>query len=230
VILDVGSGAQPYRALLNSRAKYLGIDTVDATARFGYEIPGTIYFHGSRWPVGDASVDVVLCTETIEHVPDTPGFVSEIARVLRPGGELILTVPFSARYHFIPHDYWRFTPASLKRVFSSSHFHDVAVYARGNAVTVACYKTMALILPLLLTPRRSVLLRYACGVAGLALSPILLALAAVANISARGRGGDDCLGYTMLARRTGVVSHASSAGGSTNALGSFTGPPGEERS
>lgn len=208
VLLDVGCGAQPYRGLLSPATKYIGIDTDDAKTKFGYEFPDTIYFHGDRWPLDEASVDVVLCTETIEHVPDTARFMSEVSRVLRPGGELILTVPFSARYHFIPHDYWRFTPASLKLILSASHFDDVAVFARGNAVTVACYKAMALVLPLLLPSRRSVLLRCSTRLVGLALSPVLLVLAAVANASVRGRGGDDCLGYTVLARRSVVTSES----------------------
>jgi SAM-dependent methyltransferase len=210
VVVDVGCGAQPYRTLVGPRATYLGIDTADAKARFGYEIPDTTYFTGDRWPLEDASVDLVLCTETIEHVPNTSGFVSEIARVLRPGGELILTVPFSARYHFIPHDYWRFTPAGLKQILSPPHFDDVAVYARGNAVTVACYKTMALALPLLFISTRSVLLRYVSRAVGLAFSPVFLLLAAIANVSVQGRGGDDCLGYTVLARRSGVANPADS--------------------
>jgi hypothetical protein len=75
------------------------------------------------------------------------------------------------------------------------------VYARGNAVTVACYKDMALILPLLLPQSGSRRARLARRVAGVAASPLLLALAAVANVSLRRDGGDDCLGYTAFAVR-----------------------------
>ena len=201
VVLDVGCGAQPFRALIGPRSRYIGIDTADAKAHFGYEIPDTIYFDGDRWPVEDGSVDVVLCTETLEHVRDTLGFLSEAGRVLRSAGSIVLTVPFAARYHFIPHDYWRFTPASLAYVLTAAGFESVAVYARGNAVTVACYKVMALILPLLLSPAPSIPLRIVRGVVGIALSPLVLLLAIIGQISARGRGGDDCLGYTVLARK-----------------------------
>ena len=225
IVLDVGCGAQPYRSLVSPQGKYIGIDTADAKSLFGYEIPDTIHFQGNRWPLDNASVDIVLCTETMEHVADTRQFVSEIARVLRPGGELILTVPFSARYHFIPHDYWRFTPASLKQIFSAPHFQSVSVYARGNAVTVACYKVMALVLPLLHTSRPSAFLRYTSRVVGLALSPLVLVLATIANVSIRGRGGDDCLGYTVLARRCGVAKPATSDGSSANMVGDVAAEP-----
>jgi SAM-dependent methyltransferase len=206
VVLDVGCGAQPYRNLVNPRAKYIGIDTADAKAHFGYEMPDTTYFEGDIWPLETASVDVVLCTETLEHVPDTSRFLEEMARVLRPGGRAILTVPFSARYHYIPHDYWRFTPACLERILGAANFQRAAVYARGNAVTVACYKAMALILPLLFATERPAGTRWLLRAVGIALSPLLILLAAIANVSIRGAGGNDCLGYTVLAQRSGGAS------------------------
>lgn len=203
IVLDVGCGAQPYRNLLPADAQYVGLDTADAEKHFGYAAADIIHFEGGAWPLADASVDVVLCTETLEHVFDTTGFLAEMARVLRPGGQVILTVSFAARYHFIPHDYWRFTPACLDRLFCGANLTPVIVYARGNAVTVACYKVMALILPLLFSnapPASSRLLR---PLAGAALLPLLTLLAVIANLSLHLPGGNDCLGYTVLAQRPG---------------------------
>src|SRR5579863_7594145 len=148
-LLDVGCGAQPYRPLVPSGVTYRGIDTVNAETDFGYSVPDTTYFVGDHWPVADASVTVVLCTETIEHVFDTRTFLSEAARCLEPGGRLLITVPFAARWHYIPHDYWRFTPSSRKLLLEEAGFEGVAVYARGNEYTVACYKAGALCLHLL---------------------------------------------------------------------------------
>ena len=149
VVLDVGCGAQPYRPLLGPSARYLGIDTTDAKSDFGYEIPDTVYFEGDSWPVGSESVNVILCTETLEHVLEPSSLLAEAHRTLIPGGKLLLTVPFAARWHFVPNDYWRFTPSSLLHLLEKAGFTDVGVYARGNAFTVACYKTIALVLPYL---------------------------------------------------------------------------------
>jgi SAM-dependent methyltransferase len=198
-ILDVGCGAQPYRALVPREAKYIGIDTADAKAHFGYEIPGTRYFTGDGWPVDDASVDFVLCTETMEHVPDPNRLLNEAIRALAPGGTLLLTVPFAARWHFIPYDYWRFTPSGLDRLLQNCGFLSTRVYARGNAVTVACYKTMALILRLAMPQTPGLVARTALRIAALPFVPFLIVLAAIGNLSLHGRGGDDCLGYTVLA-------------------------------
>jgi SAM-dependent methyltransferase len=200
-VLDVGCGAQPFRSLINHAATYLGIDTDEAKAHFGYEMPNTTYFSGNIWPTADSSVDVVLCTETMEHVLDTKQFLGEAARCLVPGGTLVLTVPFAARWHFIPYDYWRFTPSSLDHVLVAAGFYNVRVYARGNACTVACYKVMTLLLFLIMPQARSRAVSMLFRLLGLLALPLFILLAAIANVSLRGRGGDDCLGYTAFAVR-----------------------------
>jgi SAM-dependent methyltransferase len=202
LVLDVGCGAQPFRPLLGAKATYLGIDQARAAGHLGYSVPDTIYYEGDTWPIGDESVDCVLCTETLEHVPEPPAFLAEARRCLNPGGRLLLTVPFAARWHYIPHDYWRFTPTGLERLLSEAGFDRIAVFARGNALTVACYKAMALILPLLLPPREEgPLKRLALRAVGLLASPMLVLLAGAAAISLKGDGGADCLGYTVVAER-----------------------------
>ncbi len=202
VALDVGCGAQPYRHLLPPEVAYRGIDYSGAQRHFGYSMPDTTYYEGDRWPVDAGSVDVVLCTETLEHVPEPSVFLSEAYRCLKPGGRLILTVPFAARWHYIPHDYWRFTPSGLHRLFSAAGFDGIAVYARGDALTVACYKTMALLLPWLLPQQRSLWKRLpllACGALSL---PLIVALGGIGTLSLKStKGGDDCIGYTAIAHK-----------------------------
>jgi SAM-dependent methyltransferase len=196
-VLDVGAGAQPYRPLLPRGARYRAIDVAVAGEAFGYDLPDTEYFEGDRWPVRDASVDVVLATETLEHVPEPSVFLAEARRVLRPGGRIVLTVPFAARWHYIPHDYWRYTPSSLRNLLTSADFGEVVVHARGNEVTVACYKLMALVLPALFPPDGGL----GPGRIGAILAlPLVAALALIAHASMRGDGGVDCLGWTATAR------------------------------
>ena len=195
-VLDVGAGAQPYRPLLPPGARYRAIDAAAAREAFGYDLPDTEYFEGDRWPVEDFSMNVVLATETLEHVPDPATFLSEARRVLRPGGRIVLTVPFAARWHYVPHDYWRFTPSSLRSMLEAAGFADIVVHARGNERTVACYKLIALVLPALFPPGGG--LRPSRIAAVLAL-PLVAALALLAHVSLRGGGGEDCLGWTATA-------------------------------
>jgi SAM-dependent methyltransferase len=203
-VLDVGCGAQPFRSLISPQATYLGIDTDAAKAHFGYEMPDTTYFSGDRWPVADVTVNVVLCTETLEHVLETRRFLGEAARCLAPGGTLLLTIPFAARWHFIPYDYWRFTPSSLNHLLTTTGFHGTRVYARGNACTVACYKVMTLLLLLLMPQNVSKVMGLLLRLVGLVFLPLFVLLALIANLSLRSKGGDDCLGYTVFAVRDGA--------------------------
>lgn len=200
-IVDVGCGAQPYRSLVPITAKYIGIDSIASKDHFGYDVPDTRYFSGDYWPVPDASADFVLCTETLEHVPDPRQFLREAFRCLAPGGTILLTVPFAARWHFIPHDYWRFTPSGLDRLLGEAGFVNTRVYARGNALTVACYKVMALILRLALPQAQWFLARLVLRTLFVPFAPAFLLLALLAYCSLLGRGGDDCLGYTAISDR-----------------------------
>lgn len=68
-------------------------------------------------PVPDASFDVVLCSEVLEHVPDPVAAVKELGRVLKPGGTLLLTAPFWSLTHFAPYHF----ASGLNRYWYEEH-------------------------------------------------------------------------------------------------------------
>ncbi len=114
-VLDVGAGRGPYRQLF-AHCEYRAHD-------FGKE-PGTIGQYTAldyesdilTLPVADASFEVLLCTEVLEHVPEPAAAVREMARVLRPGGRLLLTAPLGSVLHQEPyHFYGGFTPHWYRR-------------------------------------------------------------------------------------------------------------------
>lgn len=199
-LVDVGCGAQPYRALVPVGVRYIGIDRAEAHVAFAYSFPDTIYYEGDRWPLADGAADWVLCSEVLEHVPAPPVFLAEAMRCLRPGGRMVLTVPFSARWHYIPHDYWRFTPSAIGLLLGQAGFTGVRVYARGNPLTLLCHKALSLVFPLLLGVSVG-WRRWACRLAGLALSPVAVLAAGSAFVSLGWDFGDDPIGYTIVAGR-----------------------------
>ncbi len=200
-VLDVGCGLQPYRRFFPPEARYQGLDTVDSKSHFGYEAPDTLYYSGPAWPVRNGTIDFLLCTETLEHIQEPGRFLAEAFRCLRPGGCSLFTVPFAARWHFIPHDYWRYTPSTLEALFRQAGFTNIRVYARGNMFTVACYKVMAVIFALVFPGRAPAWKAWPSRIAGLALSPLLGLVTLAAHLTRHLDGSVDCLGYTLLADR-----------------------------
>lgn len=71
-------------------------------------------------PLADASVDLVLSQETLEHVRDPSGSMHEIYRILKPGGRLYLQLPFVIGYHPGPTDFWRFTKEGIRELVESA--------------------------------------------------------------------------------------------------------------
>ncbi|MBU0598528.1 MAG: class I SAM-dependent methyltransferase [Candidatus Omnitrophica bacterium] len=56
-------------------------------------------------PEPDVSFDAILCSEVLEHIPEPTKVFDEFARLLKPGGKLILTAPFASLVHFAPYHY-----------------------------------------------------------------------------------------------------------------------------
>lgn len=202
-VLDIGCGAQPFKTLFNPKhVKYIGIDTADSKSNFGYHHEDTLYYSGDKLPIENAIADFILCTETLEHILKPSELLNEMWRCLNHGGKILLTVPFAARWHFIPFDYWRYTPSSLAYLLSEAKFTNIRVYARGNALTVACYKIIGLILPLFFQKNNNKFKAIANKLFGLLLFPCIIATAIIANIiTTQTISTDDCLGYTVLAEK-----------------------------
>lgn len=201
-LADVGCGAQPFRDLLSPEVRYIGVDIVGAEEKFGYRVPDTREIRGDRLPLADGEVNTVLCTETLEHVAEPRLFLREIARALSPRGGLILTVPFAARWHFIPHDYWRYTPSGLSYLLVEAGFGEVRIYARGGALAVAAYKILGLVLLALAGHGRRGIAAAPWRALGVCLLPIAAAAVLAGNLGIRYPGpAEDTLGYTVLARK-----------------------------
>ncbi len=118
--LDVGCGDKPYEAIFRPYVEqYLGIEhesTFYATAaKLGGSRPDYFY-DGTHLPFDDGSFDTVLSIQVLEHTPRPRQLISEMARVLKQDGVLILAAPFSFRLHEEPYDFFRYSPHGLREL------------------------------------------------------------------------------------------------------------------
>jgi len=201
-VLDVGCGNSPFRHLLNAgKVRYQGID-VEAAASFGYANPDVIYYDGKTIPFDANTFDAVMCTEVLEHVPEPEPFIAELHRVLKPGGRAVVTLPWSARFHYQPYDYHRYTPSMLTRLFTN--FTRCHITPRGTDFTVIGSKVVvAFIRNLLrLKPARAsdvlwIPLRLLAAVISLPFLLVALLLGHAGILFGWG-STDDPLGYTLV--------------------------------
>lgn len=66
-------------------------------------------------PLASESFDTIILTEVMEHIAEPWNTWTEISRLLRPGGKVLVSVPFVYILHEEPHDYYRYTKFALQR-------------------------------------------------------------------------------------------------------------------
>jgi ubiquinone/menaquinone biosynthesis C-methylase UbiE len=87
---------------------------------------------GGLLPIKSNSFDLVLCAETLEHVPDPVVVLQEIHRVLADGGLLLATVPFNFRIHGDPYDFGRYTDHYFIEVAQKIGFSNIEIEKQGH--------------------------------------------------------------------------------------------------
>lgn len=117
--LDVGCGTKPYEKYFNS-TEYIGLEIETTINR---DLKRADYFYdGKKFPFNDSSFDSVVTNQVLEHVFNPDGFLSEIGRVLKDDGKLLLTVPFVWDEHEQPYDYARYSSFGLKSLLEKNGF------------------------------------------------------------------------------------------------------------
>jgi SAM-dependent methyltransferase len=101
-VLDLGCGAGRFvAALRDAGCEPVGVEIAEAALeRARVNVPGAdlrLLEDDGSLPLEHGSVDLVWCSEVLEHVADTAHFLLEVRRVLRPGGRLLVTTPSHGR-------------------------------------------------------------------------------------------------------------------------------------
>lgn len=128
VALDLGCDKSPYRTELADRG--YAVRTLDITRDGGADYAGTAEATG----LPDASYDLVLCTQVIEHCMNPWAAVREIHRILRPGGHLVVSAPHVWFYHPHPTDHWRYTQEGMLHLVRDAGLEPIVLLAQGGTV------------------------------------------------------------------------------------------------
>jgi SAM-dependent methyltransferase len=130
VVLNVGSGedARAFGSRTVRVDRYAPNVTVRANLR-------------NDLPFQNETFQAVVCTEVLEHVPRPQELLREIARVMKPGAQAVITVPFFFHYHPDPDDFVRFTPAGLRSAMESAGLTVEFLAGSGRKVTAALLLT-----------------------------------------------------------------------------------------
>ncbi len=135
-VLDVGAGSCPYRSLFShciyKTQDFSSLSKDQLTDHAGY---GQIDYVSDilSIPVSDASFDVIICTEVLEHVPEPILALREFSRILKPGGKLLLTAPLGSGIHQEPYHYYGgYTPYWYRRFLPESGFNNIEINANGG--------------------------------------------------------------------------------------------------
>ena len=100
-----------------------------------------------KLPYGDASVDMVLAFNVLEHIYNYRHLFSEIKRVLKPGGRVLGAMPFLVGYHPDPHDFWRYTSETLKKIFEENGFNRAMITLLGRGPVTAAFSQAEFLCP-----------------------------------------------------------------------------------
>lgn len=125
-VIDLGCGSSPYKDVILEQAdEYVGVDWKHSLHDQGNV---DVYADLTKGvPLDNECADTLVSFQVMEHLPDTKFFLSECHRLLKPGGRIVITVPFMWQVHEAPHDYYRFTRHGLDYLLKDAGFDDVDI-------------------------------------------------------------------------------------------------------
>lgn len=113
LLVDLGCADRWVEGVISGQVEYLGIDSV-SSGRDRYGARPTVFGDACRVPLRSSIAETVALFEVAEHLEDPDSALNEISRILKPGGRLLLSIPFLYPVHDAPTDFQRFTEHGLR--------------------------------------------------------------------------------------------------------------------
>jgi len=134
-LLDLGCGTKPYESLFVNAKEYIGLDMENEGHSHEKE-PIDIYYDGKTIPFDDNRFSAIFSSEVFEHVFDIDKLIPEMKRVLKPGGKMLVTVPFAWNEHEVPNDFGRYTSFGIKHLLKKHGFSVINYEKSGHFAAV----------------------------------------------------------------------------------------------
>ena len=132
-LLDLGCGTVPLYGLYSRFVESTTCADWENSQSANPHIDVFVDLNELPLPFADSSADTLLLSDVLEHVMHPWELMEEVARILRPGGVLLLNVPFYYPLHSIPYDYHRFTEFALRAMCARAGLEVIELAPTGGA-------------------------------------------------------------------------------------------------
>jgi SAM-dependent methyltransferase len=133
LVLDAGAGACPYKSLFDHvRYQSCEYQSTFQEVQEDVSIRHTFYCDLETIPVEDNTYDVVVCNQVLEHVKRPHKVILEFSRVLKPDGQLFISVPQCYGTHMIPYNYFNFISYGLTFLLEEARFRNISIKPLGG--------------------------------------------------------------------------------------------------
>ena len=139
-ILDAGAGEGAHASFFR-HCRYTSVDLGVGDTSWDYS-DLSAKANLVALPFEDGAFDAAVNIVVLEHTPEPARVLKEIARVLRPGGRLLLVAPQMWEVHQAPHDYYRFTRYGLARLLAEAALSDPIIRPIGGYFTLLGRRTL----------------------------------------------------------------------------------------
>jgi SAM-dependent methyltransferase len=134
VLYDLGAGESPYKDFfLQYAQQYIAVDWAGSIHNTKADIVADL---NQALPIESEVADTVVSLSVMEHLCEPQTMLNEAFRILRPGGNIILQVPWQWWIHEAPYDFFRYTPYGLKYMFEKAGFSNVVVEPQSGFFTM----------------------------------------------------------------------------------------------
>lgn len=132
-VLDFGCGSKPYESLFTRATAYVGVD-LEVSGHNHKNSKVDVYYDGKVLPFQAEEFDSVVSFEVFEHIFELDSSLQEIKRVLKPHGQLLISIPFAWDEHEAPYDHARYTSFGIRHMLEKNGFEVTRIQKSNSYV------------------------------------------------------------------------------------------------